>query len=304
MKIGVPVAQYHPGSAAEYVVRALTELGHLVYPLGISEFYAALEDSSWDLFFGVDCGAPFDFRPLANHNLEEIKLAFWFIDYRHNKDRTGRIPNDEENARALAAAGATIFQAQYEDYIESRALAPNRVFWLPLAADPKVWRPYPMLPLVYDLGFCGNVWDETRAEILTLLTREPTINFAFPGAGKLWQEAGAQLLAQCKAGFNVNTFYGTQHCFDINMRVFETLSCARPLITNEVPSLWRIFPKNAPYLRTYSEPMELLTVVKSALADEQFLQSGAWGREFIINYATYSERMRQALALVFELPLS
>lgn len=293
MRIGIPVAAYHPGSTAEYVQRALSELGVEAVVLTKEGFVHAFQGELFDRYLCVDSGSPlslltppFDARDLSN-------IGFWFIDYRHNKDRPERTPNDSENAQALLARGGVVFQAQYEDYEECLAYG-DRVHWLPLGADPDVWRPY-ALQKEFHLGFVGSVWDPARGSILQSLLQVPGLKFACARPGQVWKEAASQLLSRCLAGFNVNSFFGEKVSFDVNMRVFETLSCGVPLITNGVPGLSRLFPVDAPFIRTYSSVEDLLPSVQDALSNQGFLNSGPEARSWIVAHGTYKERMKAIL---------
>ncbi len=101
--------------------------------------------------------------------------------------------------------------------------------------------------------------------------------------------------ALSRLGFNVNSFFGSPVSYDVNMRVFETLSCGLPIVTNYVKSLTRIFPENAPYILTYNSLESIVPTISSALGNENFLTNGNEARAFILENATYEIRMEQAL---------
>ena len=295
MKIGLPVAQFHGGNTSEYVQRAFQSLGQEAQILNPVEFAASLEAKSYDFFFCVDSGAPLNFLegPLAKADLQRV--AYWFIDFRHNRWRAERKPNDFETARVLQERGGLIFQAQLEDAEYCQSQGWQRVRWLPLAADPEIWSDQPAAPKEFHLGFVGNVWDSDRKQALELLLRLRGLRFGFPGAGQAWKEAGAALLRRCQAGFNINSFFGKAYSYDVNMRVFETLSCGVPLITNSVASLNKIIPSQSPFLYTYQSLAELPTVLQEALNKATFLNSGGAAREFILGHHTYRHRMAEVL---------
>lgn len=295
MKIGIPVAHFHPGNTAEYVHAALCELGHSADILTPAQFYSSLADPAFDLFFCVDSGEPLNLADARIAQLPLTRVAFWFIDYRHNKDRATRNPPDRETAHVLHQRGGWVFQSQYEDAQECLREGLTRVHWLPLAADPGVWCDIPAAPKVFHAGFVGNVWDARRRQALELILRAPGLRLGFAGHGKAWKEQGAALLRRSLVGFNISSFYGEPFAFDVNMRVFETLSCGVPLFTNHVPSLARIFPAQAPFIRTYDSLDALLPKLKESLEDTTFLKSGPQAREFILQQATYTARMREVL---------
>jgi len=298
MRIGIPIAQYHPGTTGEYAASAFKELGHEVEILSPAEFYDASHEKLFDLFFCVDSGEPLDLSdPRLNTKILE-QTCFWFIDFRHNKDRESRNPNDFDIAKCLHEGGGWIFQSQFQDaeYCVEHKL--TRVSWLPLAADPNVWSNEPAAPKQFHVGFAGNVWDPARKNALELLLNAPGLRFAFRGHGKAWKEDAASLLRSCVAGFNINSYFTELYAYDLNMRVFETLSCGTPIITNRVAALDRIFPPGAPYIRTYDSLDDILPTIADALRDPLFVNSGAAAREYILGNATYVHRMREALEIL------
>ena len=293
MRVGIPIGEFHPGNTGEYAARAFTSLGHEAQILTPDEFSAALASDRFELYLCVDSGVPIDISRVSHLPLSRV--GYWFIDYRHHKESTTRLPADAENAYTLDQCGGWIFQSQIEDVADSNARGITRCSWLPLGADPEVWSDLPAQQKTYDIGFVGNVWDHGRARALEMLLRTPGIRLAFKGHGGAWKEDGAALLRTCRIGFNINSWYGTSHAFDVNMRVFETLSCGVPLLTNSVPSLRRFFPENTPYIREFSSLEDLPRALQSALHDDVFLSSGAEARRFILEKATYEIRMREVI---------
>lgn len=303
-KIAVAVAQFHVGNTSEYVLRALHSLGYeaeIIDGVGLAQSLAA---QSHACYLCVDSGKSFDFTSGALAGLSLDKLGFWFIDYRHNKHRAERNPSDFENVMQIASRGGWVFQSQYEDMIDCKEHGVDRCLWVPLAADPEVWSCIPVEQKSFHLGFVGNVWDRQRAEVLKMLLETPNLKFAFMGHGKAWKEDGARLIRKCAAGFNINSFFGEPYSYDVNMRVFETLSCGVPLITNDVPSLTRLFGSEPNFIRRYSSADELLHVINSALNDPDFLNSGQSAREFILREATYTKRVLTMLEAILPIPTS
>lgn len=295
LRLGIPTAAYHPGSTAEYVARACNAMGIEGIILDRAGFEAAFQTRSYDYYLCVDSSEALALTtpPFADTDLSRV--AFWFIDFRHNKDRPTRVPTDREVVRTLHAQGGTVYQAQREDVEECERMGLSRVHWLPLAADPDVWAPVPGVEKRAHLGFVGNVWDDARKEVLERLLQTPVLRFFCGRPGGVWKEDAARLLSTCLCGFNVNTFFGSPLAFDVNMRVFETLSCGVPLITNKVSSLAPLFGTDAPFIRTYNTRDDLLSVVADALRDEEFLQSGTAAREWITQQATYVHRVSEVL---------
>jgi len=298
MRIAVPVAAYHEGNTGEYVVRAFRGLGHTAEILSQWEFYSSLKKKGHDLYFCVDSGGALNLLDDAIGTADFSKVCFWFIDFRHNKNRKERQPTDLMNAAFLAAKGGWVFQSQYEDFLDCMTQhGIYRSSWLPLAADPEVWSATPVVSnALYDVGFVGNVWDGERHRAIELL-QQSGLQVAFAGPGVVWKESAAALLRSCKMGFNISSFFGEPYAYDINMRVFETLSCGIPLITNMVPSLNKLFDGKA-FVATYEELDKLVSKIRYCLEDSQFLASGIQAREWVEAYATYRARMHDALEVL------
>lgn len=295
MNIGIPVGEFHRGNTSEYVVRALQQLGHTAEIIAPDQFFSELRSASRDLFFCIDSGKPVDLLHPSIRDLSLEKVAYWFIDYRHHKDMRERAPTDAQNALTLSTRRGWVFQSQQEDVQDCERRGILRTSWLPLAADPNIWKSEPVGDKVYDIAFVGNVWDRSRARALEQLLNCPGLRFGFKGHAGAWKEEGASLLRSSLIGFNISSWYGTPHAFDINMRVFETLSCGIPLLTNAVENLFTLFPADAPFIRTFSSIDEVLPRVVHCLRDQSFLESGALARKFILENATYVKRMEQAL---------
>jgi hypothetical protein len=295
MNIAIPVARFHAGYTAEYVQRALVSLGHTASILDAPAFFSALRNREFDHFFCVDSGEalPLDDRSIASCSFEDV--SFWFIDFRHNKNRPERRPNDLQNARLIDDRGGWVFQAQVEDVDDCLSLGLTRVSWLPLAADPDVWAADPREAKQFHIGFVGNVWDAQRKRALETLLGIKSLRVGFLGGGSVWKEDAAALLRRCVMGFNINSFFGEPFAYDINMRFFETLSCGIPIYTNEVPALERLLPPDAPFVRTFRSMGDLLPGLSAALRDDRFLAAGAAARQWILGHATYRHRMAEVL---------
>lgn len=294
MKIGVVVAAYETGTTGEYVKRALQRMQHDVTLLSQWGFYDAIQKRDYDLYFAVDSGGPLNLfsSEVTAHKTQLKKMCFWMIDYRRGK--TIKNPNDLDTCKLISDNGGWIFQAQFEDVVDCLNSGIDRVSWLRLAADVDVWKPGTD-GKIYDVGFIGNVWDGVRQKVLDDIRRSG-LRLGFPGHGAALMEVGAQLLSTSRVGFNMSSFFGEPIAFDVNMRVFETLACGVPLVTNVVPSLFRIFGGALPaFIKTYSRADEIVPLLQQCLADEAFLNSGLAAREWVALYGTYDLAMKMAM---------
>lgn len=296
-RIAVPAGRFHQGAAAEYVCRAFRAASHAAEILNARELREAFAQDAYDLYFCVDSGTALDLGDDLFRGARMSRLAFWFIDYRHNRARAERNPPDAVTAKIVSGEGGWVFQSQLEDLEAMRDEGIERGSWLPLAADPDIWSPSPGAAKQFDYAFTGNIWDTQRVAALNAL-KSSGVRLGLAVNGELWKQRAARLISSAHAGFNVSSFFGSPIAFDVNMRAFETLSCGAPLLTNSVPNLSRVFPEHAPWIRTYQGLDDLSDRARAALADPEFLQSGVAAREWILANATYEHRIRHALEIM------
>ena len=296
MRIGLAIAAYHPGNPSEFLRAAFYKLGHVAQIINQEELYRAYVAGYFDAIVGVDSGRPLDLRPLLRMSDIETKpkLAFWFIDYRHNKDRAERSPNDVETLLALKELGGYCFQSQQEDYQDSVSRGISECSWLPLAADPDHWNNLQSVTSVFDLSFVGNVWDEARANALKRIA-DSGLKFHCVADGTCWGQNAVATICSARVGFNISSFFGSGFDYDLNMRFFEVLSTGRPLITNYVPAIDLIFKTRPNFIRTYRSVEEVLPVITQALADKTFMNSGADAKSWILAEHTYQHRAKTIL---------
>lgn len=289
MRIYIPVACYHAYNTAVYVRRAFKAMGHDVEVITQAQYYEDLPDA--DLFFGVDSAGPLNFP-----EKHRAKTAMWFIDSRHNCDPARRTPDDDTNAKDLAGGGGWVFQAQKQDWERNVSQGVFRGTWLPLAADPDVWKSMNMLESQYDIAFGGNVWDGHRQEILDTLA----MNYRFKHAMGMPEEL-ALAYNQSRVGFNIPSFWGTPICYDVNMRVFEVMACGIPLVTNKLPAQDELGMVPFVHYMAYSRLKEIRAVIGQLLGDEDLRRRiGTAARHLILEAHTYQHRMGEALSILAE----
>ena len=296
LRVAIPIAAYEPGTTGEYAARAFRQLGHEATILSQWQFYDAFRKDEYDLYFCVDSGGPLNLFEMNILNGPWRKLAFWMIDYRRGK--TLKNPNDFDTCKFVSGLGGWVFQANYEDFVDCMNNGILRCSWLPLAADPDVWSGPGFTPpdqRPYDVAFVGNVWDGARQQALEDIKRSG-LQLAWFGHGAVYMEAGAEVLRQARLGFNISSFYGEPVAYDVNMRVFETLACGIPLVTNFVPSLNRLFGDPLPpFVVVYHQFDQIVPVIRRALWDGT-AEWGSAARYWAVELGTYKLRAEQALA--------
>lgn len=276
------------------MLRAAAALGYQAEIIDLPRFANELKTDREALFLCVDSGEPINFNDDIFCDLSLERVGYWLIDFRHHKEGP-RNPSDIEICKELNTRGGWIFQAQREDLEFSLKMNWQRSRHLPLAADPEIWSDVPVQSKIYHLAFAGNIWDRGRASVLESVFRIPGIKFGFPGHGVLWMEDAAKLIRSSQIGFNVNSWFGSEYAFDLNMRFYETLSCGVPIITNHISEIDRLFPNGASFVATYRSLEELPALIHRKLNDRDFLASGSAAKDWILDNATYKHRVKQAL---------
>lgn len=233
MRIRLPCAAPIPYNPAYYLERAFTSMGHQAEVIDQGWTYD-MGPSDADLFVAVDSGGPLNLpEGLLPHTL------MWYIDYRRNSDVAVRQPSDAETASRLLNGGGAVCLAQRPDMASLLnhvgSSATSHVRWLPLAADLDVWSDRPPTEPVHRCVTVSNCYDLERLGILNRLVEDGYLHW--PGIEGAIMEDGAAIYRSGRCGLNVPSWFGTRECYDVNMRVFEVLSCGVPLITNYLSDL-------------------------------------------------------------------
>lgn len=165
---------------------------------------------NFDLILVVD-----PVRQRFNFNSLDAPTAYWAIDS-HSKF-------DKHIKKARVQDYDFLFVAQ-KDYIpQYKEKGCKNVSWLPLACDPEIHKCH-NLPLKYDLCFIGGLGpDSPRRKIILNLQKEFNMF-----VGQKYLHDMARIYSQSKIVFNKSIKE------DLNMRVFETMSCGRLLLTDRI----------------------------------------------------------------------
>ena len=164
--------------------------------------------------------------------------------------------------------------------------------WLPVACDPEVHRKLD-IPKKYDVGFVGTEGKRTLRRILLkeLGKRYPK---SFLGIAPFTEMS--QIYSASKIGFN----YSIRN--DINMRMFEVMSCGALLITNRTKGngFEELF-ENGKHLVTYKNRRELFRLIDYYLThDREREEISRNGHQLVINCHTYEMRTANMLERVKE----
>jgi hypothetical protein len=153
--------------------------------------------------------------------------------------------------------------------------------WLPHAVEPSA---YPRLTLAskkYDVCFVGHVNNEGRLAFLDRMYREFP-NFFF---GQRFFEDAARKFCESKIVLNMT------HEDDVNMRTFEALGSGSFLLTNDLPTLGRLFT-DGEHLATYRTLDEAVAQAAYYLKHEDKREAIAKaGYEEVLRSHTFKHRV-------------
>ena len=162
--------------------------------------------------------------------------------------------------------------------------------WLPVACDPQIHKKLDVAK-IYDIGFVGTDGKEGWRKILLkeLGERYPE-SFLGPAA---YTEMG-QIYSASKIGFN----YSKKN--DVNMRMFEVLSCGTLLLTNRIKGngFDELFEDDK-HLVVYRNRKQLFRLIDYYLThDKEREEIARNGYELVSGYHTYEIRTAKMLDLI------
>lgn len=205
---------------------------------------------------------------------------FWCSDTHRGKS--------SREYRMLRAAAFDQVGVSIKGDVEAFSSFPKSVFWLPYAAEPTCYKPFPELTELFDVGFVGNYSHyEKRIDFLDTMFK------AFPNcyvADGAHLEHAAKLFCQMKVVLN--------HCETdcANMRVFEVLATGRCLLTSWTSDLKDLGLVDGEHLATYRSTGEAIEKAEYYLANpDARLRLGMQGRNVVLDRHTYIHRALKIL---------
>ena len=159
--------------------------------------------------------------------------------------------------------------------------------WLPVACDPEVHKNL-NIPKIYDIGFIGT---EGRRSLRGILLKELGRRYPKSFLGIAPFTEMSRIYSASKIGFN----YSIRN--DINMRMFEVMSCGALLITNRIKrSGFEELFEDSKHLITYKNRRELFRLIDYYLThDRQREEIAGNGHQLVLRYHTYEIRMTKML---------
>ncbi|MCL4485623.1 MAG: glycosyltransferase [Nitrospirae bacterium] len=231
-----------------------------------------------DWIFFVESGVWFEMPILDDTSLPK---ACYLID-------THLFPADH---LAIARRFDVVFLAQkgYVELFRERLARP--VYWLPLAADPRIHRPWP-LPESFDVGICASLSPvpDRRSRRLARLG----LHFSL-GKKRAFLEEMSEFLSGARILFNSAVRE------DLNMRVFESMAIGKCLLTDPVPGLFDLFVPDVD-LVIYDDS-DLVDKVRFLLDHPEVRERiAASGRKKTLGRHTYRHRARSLVRILADHP--
>ncbi|HID96486.1 MAG TPA: methyltransferase domain-containing protein [Candidatus Latescibacteria bacterium] len=183
-----------------------------------------------------------------------------------------------------------VFVAQKEYLEEFRRAGLERVHWIPLGCDPDIHRKFDVAK-AYDISFVGSLTPDhrERRRLLGVLCNHFDVRI-----DRCFLEEMAQAFSRARIVFN-KSVRG-----DLNMRVFEALSCGSMLLTDEGPrsGLGELF-KDREHLVIYRDEKELVDLARYYLLHpEEREEIALRGREEVLRKHTYDHRTDEMLKVI------
>lgn len=184
-------------------------------PKGMPIMVSSLEkryQKKFDLVLEYDSSGQYHLGGLRH--VSTVK-AFWSCDI-YRKDSQKFHAWKEEDFDVIFVA-----QKNFLPFFKKR-----KTYWLPYACDPALHRKFD-LPKIYDVVFIGNMNSQVYPDRVQLLN-ELSKKFRVKVFSGFYGEEVAKVYSQSKIIFNKS------HSDEVNMRVFDVLSCGSLLLTDRI----------------------------------------------------------------------
>ncbi|MBM3279160.1 MAG: glycosyltransferase [Candidatus Handelsmanbacteria bacterium] len=249
-----------------------------------AEQVAAQLPKGWrpDLVLWVDAGPEFLLEEPRAFGCPAVALV--------GDTHTGQLPWRADYARAFDQVFLMFARQHIPEFV--RAGCP-RVGWLPAACEPQIHRCFGAAK-AYDVVFAGQTLRQWHPDRVRFLERLQAAGFDLRVESKILEEM-ALLFSRGRLVFN-RSLNG-----DLNMRVFEALSCGSLLLTDRLPAeagLEELFADRQHLVLYGEEDLEELARYYLEHEDEREKIAAA-GCRLALERHTYGHRADQVLEAVF-----
>lgn len=289
-------ATFH--TTATYLERALRK-EHNVISIPINPWYLGEARQKYPKKIRRILGKGYNPRLKVNYHNPDLILVIDPVrerfDFRHFQARTAyyaidsHLKFDKHLKKAHVQDYDFLFVAQ-KDYIPRyKENGCRNVHWLPLACDPEIHR-YHHLPLSYDLCFLGGI-SPGRKEMLSRLEGKSHLF-----VGQQYLHDMARIYSQSRIVLN-RSIKG-----DLNMRVFEALSCRRLLLTDRIANGLEELFIDKKHLALYDNDEDLDQKIHFYLEhDEERERIALEGQKEVHQHHTYDHRAKRMLTWIYSL---
>lgn len=164
----------------------------------------------------------------------------------------------------------------------------DNVFWLPLAADPDIHKRY-NVPQIFDVGFVGSSDPRkylNRMKILNKLSKR----YSVLSVEGIWGKNMSKIYNISKIGFNMSL------AGDLNMRVFEVMSCGTMLLTDRIENGITDLFKDKKHFVMYKDEEELNELIQYYLINgDEREKIAKEGQKEVHENHTYDNRVQYML---------
>jgi len=276
---------YEPATTGIYFERALARDHQITYcgppykferPGFPKDLDLSKIEGRWDLFFYIDAynvGFPQGIEKLP------YPTACYLIDIPYNLKQ-----------RLLVAPFFDYVFIPHKQYLEKFLQVNKNTFWLPFACDPEIHYYHKDMEKIFDIGFVGGVKGEKRGKILKNLSRDFRIN----DFNRYYKPSEMAIVySQSKIVFNMG------RRGELNMRVFEALSCGSMLLTERTQNGLDELFKDGEHLITFGEKDDLREIIKYYLSHEEERKKIAEaGYRMALEKHTYWHRVQSILETI------
>lgn len=219
--------------------------------------------------WGEDCFGGCDYVPPSPN-------AVWWIDSHLGKEY--RLERSKKFDK--------VYLAQLNDVQYFRDNGCKDVEWLPLAAEPDLWKPMAVAKK-YDVSFIGFLNCEKRIEYLELLFKSQP-NFFY---GVKFFEKAVQKFNESRVLFNISIKD------DVNMRMFEAIATGVPVLNNKISNNGQeVLFEEGKHFVGYEDKAEMIKQANKMLENNAWAKElGEAGKNHVIKNHCYEHRMQKVL---------
>lgn len=195
-----------------------------------------------------------------------------------------------------------VAQKAFIDQLVQDGIPREKIFYLPHAAEPDVYRPYPIIEK-WDWSFIGHINNEDRISLIDAFIKEFGLG---DGKGYLgWRmpevpghnifDDVAKKFSQSRIVLNENIKQ------DVNLRTFEALACRRLLLTENIPELHDLFIDGT-HLVTFNSVEDAVEKARALLQNDALRNSIAEaGYQEFLSKHTFTHRAETILTTCLKL---